>query len=124
MNARFAGSILMAALLAGCGGGDSGSGVSGGSVSDSKELSGAYVSQGSGLYKRFEFQPGHKVAVTTFLSQTAVLDYVSMPDGRIRVMGDKVQTLHDPGDGCLVLMGPGPDGVEIDVPDFGRYCHE
>lgn len=124
MNARFAGSILIAALLGGCGGGDSGSVSNGSGVGNGKELSGAYVSQGSGLYKRFEFQPGHKVAVTTFLSQTTVLDYVSMPDGRIRVMGDKVQTMHDPGDGCLVLMGPGPDGVEIDVPDLGRYCRE
>ena len=121
MNAKFAGSILIAAFLGGCGGGDSGSGGSG---AGGKELSGTYVPQGNGMYKRFEFQPGHKVAVTTFLSQTRVLDYVSMPDGRIRLMGDKVQSMRDPGDGCLVLMGPGQDGVEVDLPDFGRYCRE
>ncbi len=76
------------------------------------------------MYERFEFQPAHKVAVTTFLSQSSVLDYVVMSDGRIRIIGDKVQSMRDPGDGCLVLMGAGSDGVEIDLPDFGRYCPE
>jgi hypothetical protein len=120
MTIRHAGWVMLVALLCGCGGG--GGGGSGGGPG--KELSGAFVVQGQGMYKRFEFKPGHKVAVTTFLSQTSVADYVVMPDGRARILGDKVAILHDAGDRCLVLMGPGPNGNEIDLPDFGRYCPE
>jgi hypothetical protein len=116
MTIRSAGWVLLAALLGGCGGESGGSG-------SGKELSGAYVPQGQGLYERFEFQPGHKVAVT-FITQAKVLDYVVMPDARIRILGDKVQSMRVADDGCLVLMGPGPDGAEIDLPDFGRYCPE
>ena len=47
-----------------------------------------------------------------------------MPDGRIQIFGDKVQPVHELDDGCLVLRGPGNDGVEIDVPEFGRYCRQ
>jgi hypothetical protein len=108
--------MLLTLALGGCGGGaSSGSGT---------ELSGAYVPQGEAMYKRFEFQPGHKVAVTFIMAQPTVLDYVVMPDGRISILGDKVQKLRDAGDGCLVLIGAGADGVEIDLPDFGRYCPE
>ena len=118
MTVRTVGWMVVAALVGGCGGGSSSSNGSG------KELTGAYVPQGQGMYQRFEFQPGHKVAVTFILPQPKVLDYVVMPDARIRILGDKVQSLRDSGDGCLVLMGPGPDGAEIDLPDFGRYCPE
>ena len=74
------------------------------------------------MYQRFEFQSGHKVAVTFVLPQPIVVDYAVMPDGRIQILGDKVQTMRQLDDGCLVLRGPGDDGVEIDLPDVGRYC--
>src|SRR5882672_6237785 len=86
---------LLAALIGGCGGGDGGGSASG----SGKEVSGVYVVQGQGMYKRFAFQTGHKVAVTTFLDQSTVADYVVMPDGRIRIMANKVQSMRDPGDG-------------------------
>ncbi len=99
-------------------------GNDGGSGAHGKELSGVYLPQGKGIYRRFEFKPGRKVAVTFVMPQPKVLEYVVMPDGRIRVFGDKVQTLRPLDDGCLVLMGAGRDGVEVDLPDFGRYCRQ
>lgn len=110
---------LLILLLGGCGG-DSG----GSSTGSGKELSGVYVPQGEAMYKRFEFQSGHKVAVTFILPEPVVVDYVVMPDGRVRIIGDKVLTLGDAGNGCLVTRGPGDDGVEIDIPEFGRYCRQ
>jgi hypothetical protein len=117
---RTAAGLLLVLLLGGCGG-DSGGGGSSGS---GKELSGVYVPQGEALYQRFEFQPGHKVAVTFFTAQPRVVDYAVMPDGRVQILGQKVLTLRDPGDGCLVTRGPDNNGVEIDVPEFGRYCRQ
>ena len=108
---------LLILLLGACGNGGGGS-----SSGSGKELSGVYVPQGQGMYQRFEFQPGHKVGVTFFTGQAKVVDYAVMPDGRIQIFGDKVQPVRELDDGCLVLRGPGSDGVEIDVPEFGRYC--
>lgn len=87
-------------------------------------MSGVYLPQGEGLYDRLEFLPDHKVSVTFGVLQPRVLEYAVMPDGRIKVFGDKVQALRPLDDGCLVLRGAGGDGVEVDLPDFGRYCRQ
>jgi hypothetical protein len=106
--------FVAAVLVTACGGSSSGG-------SSNKEYNGVYVPQGEAMYERFEFQPGHKVAVT-FATMVRTVDYAVMPDGRIQVFGDKVQTMREMDDGCLVLRGTGDDGVEIDLVDFGRYC--
>jgi len=85
----------VAVLLAACGDGGNDSG---------KEYSGVYVPQGKGLYNRFEFQAGHKVAVT-FATMAKVLDYAVTPDG-IQIFGDKAHTMRKMDDGCLMLRVP------------------
>jgi hypothetical protein len=107
--------VVATAWVAACGGSSGGG--------NSKEYSGVYLPQGDGIYDRFEFQPGHKVGVT-FGPVARTVDYAVMPDGRIQIFGDKVQTLREMDDGCLVLRGTGGDGVEIDLVDFGRYCRQ
>jgi hypothetical protein len=111
-------------MSSGACGGSSGDSSAGSSNANGKEVTGVFVPQAEGLYQRFEFQPGHKVAVTFFTAQPRVVDYAVMPEGRIQVLADKVLTLRQMGDGCLVIRAPGDDGVEVDVPDFGRYCRQ
>jgi hypothetical protein len=108
---------LLIVTLTACGGADG--------------VSGVYEVQGQGLWDRFDFQDGNKVAVGV-LGQTKIGEYTVMDDGRIRVMLEgSVLTLKDYGDGCLAPTagdaaeaqrlrnwGASPD----DLAELGRYC--
>jgi hypothetical protein len=118
-NLRLVAWSILAAQLAGCGGGDP-SGVYLPKHPDSPVM----------FFEKFDFQSGGKVAVTAF-GNTAIGEYVVGDDDRVRVIMPQgnALTLAGADDGCLLAVSdPGlvaeaaKDGMDLN--ELGLICPE